>query len=53
MRIDAIAFNVDTDSWPDPSVACIEAVYRLDVNEYRGRLTPQLLVEQMIAEGGA
>lgn len=42
---DAIAFNVDTERWPDPSVESVELAYRLDVNEFRGRENVQLLVE--------
>lgn len=43
-QIDAIAFN--TPALPE---TCHEArlAYRLDVNEYRGLLSPQLIVEQI------
>jgi single-stranded-DNA-specific exonuclease len=47
--LDAIAFNVDTGRWPDESVTVVELAYRLDVNDYRGRQSLQLLVEQLVA----
>lgn len=48
-EIDAIAFRVDTDRWPAPEVRRVRAAYRLDVNEWRGRRSLQLLVEQLEA----
>ncbi|ABI37877.1 single-stranded-DNA-specific exonuclease RecJ [Shewanella sp. MR-4] len=47
VMLDAIAFNVDLHTWPDATIqhACI--VYKLDVNEYRGNFTLQLMVEQI------
>ena len=49
--IDGIAFNIDTARWPDPSIATVRLAYRLDVNEWRGRRSVQLLVEHL--EAGA
>ena len=46
--VEAIAFNVDTASWPDDSVRLVDAAYRLDVNEFRGRRSLQLVVEQLL-----
>jgi single-stranded-DNA-specific exonuclease len=43
--IDAIAFNVDLDIWPDETVRQVEVAYRLDVNEFRGKRSVQLMVE--------
>jgi len=43
--IDAIAFNVDERSRPDARTKKIYAVYKLDINEYQGRRTLQLLIE--------
>lgn len=43
--IDAIAFFVDTDIWPNHRCAAIHAAYRLDVNEFRGRSSVQLIIE--------
>lgn len=48
-EIDAIAFRVDTDIWPDRAVRKVHAAYRLDVNEWRGERSVQLLVEQLQA----
>jgi single-stranded-DNA-specific exonuclease len=47
LALDAIAFNVDTLRWPDESVQTLRLVYRLDVNEFRGRRTLQLMVDQL------
>jgi single-stranded-DNA-specific exonuclease len=46
--LDAIAFNVDLDVWPDPSIEQVEIAYRLDVNEFRGRRSVQLVIEQLV-----
>jgi single-stranded-DNA-specific exonuclease len=43
--IDAIAFNVDLKIWPNPMIKKVLCAYRLDVNEFRGNRTVQLLVE--------
>ena len=45
--IDAIAFNVDTNHWPDQQRQTLNAVYKLDVNSWRGRESVQLLVEHL------
>lgn len=47
--LDAIAFNVDLDVWPDENVTRVEIAYRLDVNEFRGQRTVQLGVEHLLA----
>jgi single-stranded-DNA-specific exonuclease len=46
-EIDAIAFRVDTERWPDRAVRRVRLAYRLDVNEWRGRRSLQLMVEQL------
>ncbi len=46
--IDAIAFNVDKDKFPEPSHQQIELAYRLDINEFRGLTSVQLMVEQIV-----
>ncbi|MFN3234260.1 MAG: single-stranded-DNA-specific exonuclease RecJ [Gammaproteobacteria bacterium] len=45
--IDAIAFNVDVKRWPNDRCQWAHVTYRLDVNEYQGRRTPQLIVEEL------
>jgi len=42
--LDGIAFNVDRELWPNPTVRWVELAYKLDVNEYRGQETVQLLI---------
>lgn len=42
--IDAIAFNADLAQWP-AARGRVRLAYRVDVNEYRGLRTPQLVVE--------
>lgn len=42
--VDAIAFNVDVDQWPNHRSEKIRLAYRLDVNEFRGRESVQLMV---------
>ena len=44
--IDAIAFNTTDKNWP-VDVKNVETVYRLDVNEFRGNRSAQLLVEHI------
>ena len=45
-QIDAIAFNVDRQQWPTQE-KYVHAVYRLDVNDYRGLRTVQLVIEAL------
>ncbi|MCG8708657.1 single-stranded-DNA-specific exonuclease RecJ [Brenneria sp. 4F2] len=45
--LDGIAFNVDTQLWPDSSVREVELAYKLDVNEYRGKRSVQLLIQHL------
>jgi len=43
--LDAIAFNVDTDIWPNTMVENVQIAYKLDINHFRGKSTIQLLVD--------
>jgi single-stranded-DNA-specific exonuclease len=45
--LDAIAFNVQLDDWPDPDVVQVRLAYRLDCNYYRGEEKLQLMVEHI------
>ena len=45
--VDAIAFSVDTDQWPDQQVSKVFIVYRLGINEYRGNESVQLIVNMI------
>jgi single-stranded-DNA-specific exonuclease len=47
--IDAIAFNVDTALWPNSDAQAVELVYKLDINEFRGIHSVQLLVDSVEA----
>ncbi|KPU82995.1 ssDNA exonuclease RecJ [Psychromonas sp. PRT-SC03] len=47
--IDAIAFNVDLNVWPDPRIRNVFCAYRLEVNEFRGASNVQLLIELLEA----
>lgn len=49
--LDAIAFNVDINEWPNYRCDCVKIVYRLDVNEYRGKCKVQLIAEHVEAVG--
>lgn len=42
--LDGIAFNIDREVWPNPNVRWVELAYKLDVNEYQGRESVQLMV---------
>ena len=46
LDIDGIYFNVDTQKWPTEE-AVVRCVYRLDINEYRGRENLQLIILHM------
>ena len=46
--IDAIAFNVDEAQWPGEQMREIEIAYRMDVNEFRGNQSLQLMVEHIL-----
>lgn len=46
---DAIAFNVDLQQWPNPNAKRVHLAYKLDINEFRGRVSLQLLVETLKA----
>lgn len=43
---DAIAFNVDRERWPNQATR-VRLAYRLDINEFRGSRSLQLMVEYL------
>lgn len=49
IAIDAIWFNIDTARWPNPEAETVHCVYRLDVNEFRGLESLQLMVQHLQA----
>jgi single-stranded-DNA-specific exonuclease len=46
---DGIAFNVDVNAWPNTQTKQVHLAYRLDVNEFRGKRTVQLMIEDIRA----
>jgi len=52
MQFDAMAFSIDISQWPQPTIHYVHAVYRLDINDYQGRQTLQLLIEHLVPATG-
>ncbi|ELB2155126.1 single-stranded-DNA-specific exonuclease RecJ [Vibrio parahaemolyticus] len=50
VMIDGIAFNVDLRRWPDASVKTVRLAYKLDVNEFRGNRSLQLMIDHIEAK---
>ena len=47
--LDAIAFNIDRELWPNPNVRWVELAYKLDVNVFRERESVQLMISHLAA----
>ena len=45
--LDGIAFNVDTTCWPDNGVREVKLAYKLDINEFRGNRSLQLIIDNI------
>jgi single-stranded-DNA-specific exonuclease len=45
--LDAIAFNIDLQTWPSPELEQVRLAYRLDCNYFRGEERLQLLVDHL------
>ena len=45
--VDAIAFGVDVKAWPDTEVRFVDVAYQLDINEFRGKFSLQLIVREL------
>ncbi len=45
--VDAIVFQVDVNQWPNHRAARTKIAYRLEANEFRGKSTVQLVVEEL------
>lgn len=45
--MDAIAFNIDMNVWPNYRCQKVKIAYRLDVNEFRGKRNVQLIIEHL------
>ncbi|CAK6712834.1 ssDNA exonuclease, 5' --_ 3'-specific [Vibrio harveyi] len=50
VMIDGIVFNVDLRRWPDASVKTVRLAYKLDVNEFRGNQSLQLMIDHIEAK---
>ncbi|MFV0449541.1 MAG: single-stranded-DNA-specific exonuclease RecJ [Vibrio sp.] len=50
IMIDGIAFNVDVRRWPDASVKTVRLAYKLDINEFRGNQSLQLMIDHLVAK---
>jgi len=48
--IDGIAFNVDIKQWPNANVKNLQCAFVLDINEFRGKFTLQLLIRELVAQ---
>lgn len=46
-QLEAIAFNVDTQVWPNAMLKKVRVVYKLDINEYMNQQRLQLLVSYL------
>ncbi|MFD2168011.1 single-stranded-DNA-specific exonuclease RecJ [Thalassotalea euphylliae] len=49
VAFDAIAFNVDLKQWPNHKARSIRLAYSLDINEFRGKQSVQLMVAHLTA----
>jgi single-stranded-DNA-specific exonuclease len=45
--LDAIAFNVDLNQWPNYRLEYVKMAYKLDINEFRNKRKVQLIVEHL------
>ena len=45
--VDAIHFNADLNTWPNPAITRAHIVYQLDSNEFRGNVSLQLIVREL------
>lgn len=46
--VDGIYFNCDLSLWPNGSVSFVDAAFTLDVNEFRGQTSVQLLIKALL-----
>jgi single-stranded-DNA-specific exonuclease len=47
--VDAIAFNIDIETWPNHQIKEVKMAYKLDINEFRGQTSLQLMVSDLEA----
>ena len=44
VKIDGIAFGIDPQAWANARVDWVELAYKLDLNEFRGKESVQLMI---------
>ena len=44
VKLDGIAFGIDREVWPNPTIRWVELAFKLDLNEFRGNETVQLMI---------
>jgi single-stranded-DNA-specific exonuclease len=49
LLIDAIAFNIEPTLWPNSACKQVRLAFKLDINEFRGRVNLQLMVDALVA----
>jgi single-stranded-DNA-specific exonuclease len=49
LLLDAIAFNIEPTLWPNPVCKQVRLAFKLDINEFRGRVNLQLMVDGIVA----
>lgn len=45
--VDAIAFGINIKEWPDTEAHFVKVAYQLDINEFRGKFSLQLIVREL------
>lgn len=48
VMLDAIAFNIDPSLWPNSNCTKVRLAFKLDINEFRGRVNLQLMVDAIV-----
>lgn len=43
VKLDGIAFRIDREVWPNPTIRWVELAYKLDLNEFRGNETVAMI----------
>jgi single-stranded-DNA-specific exonuclease len=49
LLLDAIAFNIEPTLWPNSACKKVKLAFKLDINEFRGRVNLQLMVDALVA----
>ncbi len=48
MALDGIYFNCDLSLWPNGALTHVQVAYTLDINEFRGQVSVQLLIKELL-----